>query len=164
MANGNSIIVSSFPQGNFREFKKKTGETIYPGMIVQEDISVALVGGRNTAKIYSRSADGEQPAGAFWVVTERLQAMCGATMTTAIPEGDSMLCYSPLPGDELNLVIANLAGTGDDHTKGEILMVDTGTGKMIATTGTPETESAVLKETITDPTSDTWAWCTWSGV
>ena len=68
-----------------------------------------------------------------------------------------------MAGEELNLLIENIAGTGDDHAIGEILMVNDCIGKLIATTGSPETEVAYLKETITDPTADTLAWCEWSG-
>jgi len=42
-------------------------------------------------------------------------------------------------------------------------MVDDGTGKLIATTGTPESEPFVLLETVTDPTADTLAWTMYSG-
>lgn len=163
MSRGNSIIITSEPMGYFEEFLTKSSETIYPGMILMVDVSVSLVNGRRTAKIYDRSVDGEHPAGPFIVVTERLQAMAGSPMTTAIPSGERILGYTPRAGDELNLLIANLSGTADDHAAGEILMVDDGTGKLIATTGTPETEVAVLYDTITDPTADQLGWCQWSG-
>ena len=42
-------------------------------------------------------------------------------------------------------------------------MVDDGTGLIIATTGSPETEVCLLLEAITDPTADTLAWTIWSG-
>jgi hypothetical protein len=160
---GNTTIVSTEPKGQYDEGYVKTGETHYPGMIVQKDFSVALRGGRHTFKIYDRAADGDQPAGAFWVVTDKVNRFQGKRMTDSIAAGERIEVYAPLSGDELNLLIANLAGTADDHSVGEILMVDDGTGKLIATTGSPETEVAVLKEAITDPVADTWAWCEWSG-
>lgn len=163
MARGNAIIVTSPYKGVLDEGFVKTGETHYPGMIVQRDASVALVGGRHTYKIYDRDADGDQPAGAFWVVTNLLGAMIGKAVTVAIAAGEKCMYYSPVAGEELNLLIKNLTGTGDDHALGEILAVDDGTGLLIATTGTPETEVAQLLEAITDPTADTLAWCQWSG-
>lgn len=161
MARGNRIIVSADPKGTFMEGIVAAGETPLPGMILQRDPTVALQGGRQTFKIYDRGADGDQPLGAFWVVTEdRLQ---GKTTADAYAAGSRIFVYSPIAGEELNLLLLNITGTGDDHTAGEILMVDDGTGKLIATTGTPETEVAVLLETVTDPATDTLAWCEWSG-
>lgn len=161
MARGNGIIVSSEPKGKFTEGIIKTGETPKPGTILQIDPTVSLVGGRHTYKIYAPGADGEQPLGAFWVLLEN--SLLGKTATDAYAAGDRCFLYSPLPGDELNLIVLNISGTADDHALGEKLMVDTGTGKLIATTGTPETEVAVLLEAITDPTADTLAWVQWSG-
>lgn len=160
---GKEIIVTTEPGGRFDEGFVNTGETFYPGMIVQRDPSQALQGGRHTYKIYDRAADGDQPQGAFWVVTNLLGALVGKTNTDSIVAGERFMAYSPLAGEELNLLVANIAGTADDHALGEILMVDDGTGKLVATTGTPETEVAQLLEDITDPTADTLAWCEWSG-
>lgn len=163
MAKGNEIIVTTEPKGVFAEGFVKTGETFYPGMIVQRDASEALIGGRHTYKTYDRAADGDQPQGAFWVVTNHLNALQGKTASDSIPAGERAMFYAPLPGDELNLLVENIAGTADDHALGEILMVNDGTGKLVATTGSPETEVAQLLEVITDPTADTLAWCEWSG-
>jgi hypothetical protein len=160
---GNEIIVTSEPMGMRDEGFVKTGETLYPGMIVQRDPTVALQGGRHTYKIYNRDADGDHPAGAWWVVTNELLAMVGKTCSDSYAAGERVSVYCPRPGEELNLLVENLSGTADDHTAGEILMVNDGTGKLIATTGSPETEVAQLQETITDPTADTLAFCGWSG-
>lgn len=161
MARGNGIIVTADPRGVFGEGVVAAGETFYPGMIVQRDPTVALAGGRPTYKIYNRDADGDQPLGSFWVV--RHDYLQGKTVSDSIAAGTRCFVYSPVAGEELNLLIENLAGTADDHTAGEILMVNDGTGKLIATTGSPETEVAALLETITDPTADTLAWCEWTG-
>ncbi len=164
MARGNCIIVNQIEQpGKHEEGFVATGETHYPGMIVQRDASVALKGGRHTYKLYDRAADGDQPQGAFWVVTEKLLTFKGQTVTDSYAAGDRCSLYSPANGDELNLLLLNIAGTADDHALGEILMVDDGTGKLIATTGSPETEVAQLLEAVTDPTTDTLAWCEWTG-
>lgn len=160
MARGNCIIVTADPKGQFEEGYVKTGETFYPGMIVQRDPSVALKGGRHTYKIYAPGTDGEHPRGSYWVVLE--DSRVGKTTSDSFAAGERCFLYSPRAGEELNLLVANLAGTGDDHALGEVLMVDTGTGKLIATTGTPESEVAQLLEAITDPTADTLAWCQWS--
>lgn len=162
MARGsNQIIVSSEPAGKFQEGFVKSGETFYPGMIVQKDPSVVLRQGRHTYKIYNRDADGDNPAGPHWVVLP--DYLRGGLVTDSFAAGERCFLYAPLPGDELNLLVKNIAGTGDDHAVGEILMVDDDTGKLVATTGSPEREVCQLLEAITDPTADTLAWVEWGG-
>jgi hypothetical protein len=159
MARGTEIIVSAEPRGKFDEGYVSTAE--YPGTIVEKDPSVALKGGRHTYKVYQPGTDGEHPRGAYWVLLH--DPLQGRTATSQYAAGDRCFVYAPLAGEELNLLVANLAGTADDHALGEMLIVDTGTGKLIATTGSPETEVAQLLEAITDPTADTLAWCQWTG-
>lgn len=162
MARGNCTIITANPKGQTEEGYVATGQTFFPGMIVQRDYSVALKGGRWTYTVYNRDADGDMPAGGWWVVTEKLNAMVGKPMSESYAAGARVEVYSPRNGEELNLLVENLAGTGDDHAIGEILIPNDGTGKLIATTGTPEVEVAVLQEAITDPTADTQAFCVWN--
>lgn len=163
MARGNETIVTANPRGVFEEGYVKAAQTFTPGMVVLRDASVALLNGKHTYKIYDEGADGEQPSGAFWVVTNLLNAMVGKTLSDTYAAGTRVSVYSPVAGEELNLLLADIAGTGDDHPLGQKLIVDTGTGKLIATTGSPETEVAQLLEVVTDPVADTPAWCQWSG-
>ena len=162
MARGNCILINGTdPKGRMVEGIIATGETPKPGTILQMDPTVALAGGVHTFKLYNRDADGNNPAGPHYVLLE--DSYQGTDATTAYAAGARCRLYPPLPGDELNLLVANIAGTADDHSLGEILMVDDGTGKLIATTGSPEKEVAMLLEAITDPTADTLAWCVWAG-
>lgn len=160
MARGNCIIVTADPKGQFDEGYIASGETPKPGTILMRDPTVALVGGRFTYKIYNRDADGNLPAGSYWVLRENY--LLGKPVTSAYAAGDRCFVYSPRAGEELNLIVADVSGTLD-HALGDILMVDDGTGKLIATTGSPESEVAQLLEAINDPTADTLAWCQWSG-
>jgi hypothetical protein len=155
MARGNCIVVSSNPLGHFEGGYIATAEK--PGTFVQMDATVALKAGRHTWKVYQPGADGENPLGPVGILTEdRLQ---GKTATDAYAAGAFVpTIYIPQPGDELNALVANLAGTADDHALGEKMMIDHGTGKLVATTGSPENEHCVLLEAITDPTADTLAW------
>lgn len=161
MSRGNSIIVSAHPKGRFVEGIIGAGITPKPGTILQLDISEDLQGGRHVLELYNADADGGRPKGPFIVLLE--DSLQGKTVSDAYAAGERCRGYIPLPGDELNLLIADINGTADDHTKGEMLIVDDTTGKLIATTGDPETEVAMLLETITDPTADTLAWCQWTG-
>ncbi len=161
MARGNEIVVTADPKGQFVEGIIGAGLTPKPGTIMQLQPATALVGGRHTWELYNADAVGGRPKGP-WIVlmNDYLQ---GKTPSDAYTAGARAFGYIPLPGDELNLLVANIAGTADDHTKGEMLIVDDTTGLLIATTGSPETEVAMLLETITDPTADTLAWCQWTG-
>jgi hypothetical protein len=164
MARGNEIIVSAEPNGRFLEGVIANGQTLYPGTIMQIDPSVAMVGGRHTWTAYSRDADGNRPKGPYAVLLPDSNTGQAATTAYAASTGATRcFLYCPLPGDELNLLHENVAGTGDDVALGDILIVDSGTGKMKVTASTPESECAVALESRTDPTSDALIHCMWSG-
>ncbi len=160
MARGSTIIIT--PARHFEvEGIIAAAETPKPGQIMQIQIATALIGGRWTWEIYNQAADGSRPAGPFILLKEdRLQ---GRDQTTAYAAGDRAFGAIMLPGCEFNGLLLNISGTADDHTKGEVLVVDDTTGKFIATASTPETEVAMLLETVTDPVADTLAWMIWSG-
>lgn len=158
---GNEIIVSANPRGVFMEGYIATGETPKPGTILQRDPTIALRGGRHTYSIYNADADGGRPKGAIYILLpDHLQGLT-ADMTYAA--GDRCFLYTPVAGEEFNLLLANISGTADDHAAGEIMIIDDTTGKLIATTGTPETESFQLLESVTDPTADQLVWCAYTG-
>jgi hypothetical protein len=85
----------------------------------------------------------------------------GKTATDAYAAGERAFGYIPLPGDELNLLIANVGGTAT-ITKGTVLMPDDTTGKWIASTN-QEIEPAMLLEDVVDVAADVLAWCIWTG-
>lgn len=159
MARGNRIVVSADPKGRFTE--GVCSGTPKPGTIMQVDPTVALVSGRHTYKVYQPGADGEQPVGAFYVALE--DAYQGKGPTDAYASGDRIFLYAPADGDELNLLFGNAAGTADDIALGDKMIADTGTGKIVKTTGTPETEVAVALEAIVDPAADQLLWVVWTG-
>ena len=161
MAQGNKIIVTASPKGYIFGGIIVTGETPKPGTIMQIDPTVARTGNRWQVKAYNRDADGDRPAGPFCVLLEDNKQ--GKRATDAYAAGDYCELYCPLPGDELNLLFFNQSGTADDITKGDLLIVDDGTGKVFKTTGTVETEPAMALEAITDPTADQLLWVVWSG-
>lgn len=160
MARGSNIIVSADPGGKFTEGIIAAGQTPKPGVVMQKVHATALVGGRHTYTPFT-SADGVRPLSAIWVLLpDRLQ---GKTATDAYAAGDRCFLYSPLPGEELNMILQDVSGTADDHTAGEQLIVDSTTGKLLATTGSPECEPFTLLETVTDPVADTLAWVEYTG-
>lgn len=157
MARGNEIIVSANPRGVFDE-GYVTG-ALKPGTIVQKDPTVALKGGRHTYVVYDRAADGDRPAGALYVLLN--DSLQGRPPTTAYTTGDRCFVYAPLAGEELN-VLAKYGDVSDTHTKGEVGIVDDGTGKYIATASTPQTGPFQLLETVT-LTADALVWVGYTG-
>lgn len=153
-----SVIVASVePRGRFIE--GIISGTPKPGTVMQISAGVEPVNGRLTYAVYDKSADGAR--GQIAVLCEdRLQ---GKSVSDAYVSGTRGLLYFPLPGDELNMLLADVSGTADDHAIGDALMVDDGTGKLVAVTGTIESEPFVLLETVTDPTADTLALCQYTG-
>lgn len=158
MARGNEIVVSAEPKGRYEE-GTLTG-VMKPGTVVQIDVSEGIdANGRFTWEPYTPGTDGNQRMIAVLVN----DYLAGKLATDAYADGDHGLVYIPLPGEQLNMLLQDVAGTADDHTFGELLIVDNSTGKLIATTGTPESEPFMLLETITDPTADTLAHCIFTG-
>ena len=162
MARGNEIIVSNNPRGVFSEGTLKTGITPVPGTIMQIDVSAGIdANGRFTYELYDADADGGRPIGPLYVLLPDVNR--GKTATEAYADSDHCFLYTPYAGEELNCLVSNLAGTADDHAVGEMLIVDKGTGELIATTGTPESEPFMLLEVITDPIVDTLAHVIYTG-
>lgn len=162
MARGSEIVVSSPPRGVHIEGYVKAGvTTLKPGMAMEVDYTIALIGDRWTFKLYTADADGGRPKGPL--VIANIDHLQGKTATDTYAAGARVFGWIPAIGEEMNVVVADIAGTGDDHAIGEMLIPDSGTGKFVATTGTPETEPFCLLETITDPTVDTLAWAWYTG-
>ena len=161
MARGNEIIVSANPRGRFIEGKLATGITPKPGTILQIQATAIDTNGRFTFELFNADADGGRPKGPLCILD--IDWGQGKTASDAYADSASVRCYVPIPGEEFNLLIANLSGTADDHAIGEMLIIDDTTGFLIATTGSPETEPFQLLETITDPTVDTLAHVIYTG-
>ena len=161
MAKGNRIIIT--PDRGYKvEGIIAAGETPSPGTILQIDPTVAVQGNRHTWKIYDRGADGDRPAGPYIVLCEDM--LQGKTTSDAYAAGARAFGFVPLPGCELNLLFKNVSGTADDVVAGDMFIVDDGTGKVIVTTGSPESEPAMALEAVTDPTADTLVWSIWGHV
>lgn len=145
------IIVSSNPQGKFDE-GKISGSGLKPGQAVQIKASSGIGDdGRFTWEAYNRDADGDR---GHWYVLLPDRFNGDRLHTTEYTDGDRVWVYRPIAGEELNMLKGDVSGTADDFAVGDYLMLDDGTGKLVLTTGTPETESFLCLEAITDPTAD----------
>lgn len=160
MARGNRIILTP-DRGIPVEGIINAGETPKPGTVYQIDATQAMQGGRHVWKQFTRDADGDRPKGPLIVLTEDI--LQGKTTTDAYGAGDRAFGFIPFAGCELNLLFKNVAGTADDVVAGDLFIVDTGTGKVIVTTGTVESEPAMALEALTDPTADALVWSIWTG-
>ena len=167
MAKGNKIIVSAEPKGRFLE--GYISGTPKPGTVVELKWTTAIKGGRwtweaavttaATGANHGMAANGDRLPITILVNDE----LRGKLITDAYVDGDRCFLYQPAIGEEVNVLVANLAGTADDHTIGEKMMVEDGTGKMLVSVGAIEAEPFVLLENITDPVADTLAWAYFTG-
>lgn len=158
MAKGNGIIVSPEPRGIFWE--GTISGTPKPGTIMQIQAGTdADDNGRFTFEVYNVAADGNQRP-MFVLLPDWGQ---GKLATDAYVTGSHGYLYVPVAGEELNMLVANIAGTGDDFDVGSLFMVDDGTGKLIITTGSPESEPFMCLEDVAALTADTLVWCLFTG-
>lgn len=154
---GSEIIVTSNPRGVFLE--GIINGALYPGTMVQIDVSEALVGGRFTYEAYAPGTDGERRTVMILLPDDQ----AGKLATEALTSGQRCKIYCPLPGEEMNIRFGDTSGTADDIAVGDHLIPDTGTGEFIKTTGSPESEPFVALEALTDPTEDQLLWAMATG-
>lgn len=160
MSTKDRIIISDDPKGVFRE--GIINGTPKPGTVMQIKNAVEPISGAYQFEVYNRDADGNRPKGPLWVLLEDYGN--GRTIDDAYVDGDRCRCYCPAPGEVLNMLIANIAGTGDTFAIGDILMVDDGTGKLIAEGGGPESHPFMMGETVgTALTADDHKECFYAG-
>jgi hypothetical protein len=152
MPKGSGIIVTSNPQG--KQLEGFVSGTPKPGTMMQIQVGTALVGGRFTWEAYAPGADGEQRLVAILLPNDEE----GQLATTAFVSGTRCKLYVPCAGEEMNILFGDTAGTGDDIAVGDMLIADTGTGKFIKTTGSPESEPFQALEALSDPTADQLLW------
>jgi len=147
---GNRIVVSAEPRGVWLDVI--VADALKPGVMVQIK-NTAPVSGVFSVETFAPGTDGKRRTP--MILTEDFGQ--GGTYNTTYTAGSRGKVYIPLPGELVNVRLADVSGTGDDHAIGERLIADTGTGKFLATTGSPESEPFQLLETVTDPTTDTLA-------
>lgn len=158
MSSHNAIILSSEPRGNIIE--GVIVGTPKPGTLMQLQAGVEPDGGgRHSWVPYAPGTDGNRRPIAV-LLPDNLQ---GGLITDAYVTGTRGKLYFPIPGDELNMLVANISGTSDAFAIGDLLIADTGTGKLIATTGSPESEPFQVMETVAALTADAHVHCMYTG-
>lgn len=158
MSKGNTILIDLEPRGVFREGYVEG--VVYPGQLVKVKPGVSIDGtGRHTWVPYDEGADGDRTT--IWVVLEN--KLEGKLFTDPYATGDRIRVYSPISGEHLNIIIHNVTGTADDIAVGDKMIAVDGTGHVIVTTGSPESEPFIAMEAITDPTADQLLWVEYTG-
>lgn len=159
---GTEIVVSAYPRGIRRE--GILVGALKPGTIVQIDVSAGVdANGNFTYEAYNADVDGGRPKGPLFILlNDNLQSK---DVTDAYTSGDRCFVYTPIEGEEFNLLVMDdTGGTDDTHTAGEMLTPDDGTGKLIASNGTSEIEPFMLLEDIDAPVAaDTLAHVIYTG-
>lgn len=169
MARGNEIVVTADPKGHFEEVI--VSGTPKPGTVMEFKHGTALSGdgkwtfepaGTTAASgVQGMSGDGVRLPIA--VLTNLIGAERGLTNDDARTSGTREMLYFPVPGEELNMIIENQSGTADDFAIGDKLIVDDGTGKLLISAGSVESEPFICLETLTDLTADNLTWVKYTG-
>jgi hypothetical protein len=174
MARGNGIIAGAEPLGRYEECTVLG--TPKPGIVMTMSIATALVGGRwayepagttaNNSTYTDMSANGlHGPIAVLLCSIDHAACPPYKDATTAYATGERGCVYWPLNGDELNMILRDISGTGanQDFTPGYKLMVDDGTGKLLASTGSGVHEPFICLETKTDLAADYLSWVKYIG-
>lgn len=155
MAKGNRIIVASNPRGLFEE--GIISGTPKPGTCMEKTAATAPVSGRFTYRAVTR-ADGA--IGSICVLLE--DRMQGKLATDAYVSGTRGFLYYPVAGEDLNMLVGDVAGTADDVAIGDLFGVTQTTGKLKANNSFASAPFQA-NEVITDPTADYLLWVTFLG-
>lgn len=146
-----------------------SGQTPYPG-VVMEMISTAPVAnnlftwtpyGVTAASGGSFvTADGDRKLIAILLEKEDENYI----YSRAYAAGELCRLYIPQAGEEFNMLLQNQSGTGDTFTVGQELMVDDGTGKLLACDSDAEAHPFHIMEAVsTALTADAWNWVMFRG-
>ena len=175
-ARGNVIIITAEPKGYAEEII--VSGTPKPGTVMGLKGSVAEVGGRRTFEpagttaansTYSgMAADGNRiPIAVLLCSSDPWGAAVNPFIgpTDAFADGDRAAVYYPAMGEELNMLIKDETGTGadQDFSVGDKLIVDDGTGKLLRSSGSPESEPFIILAELTDVAADVLAPCQYTG-
>ena len=148
MAKGRKIIVTPESQLRGRFIEGVLEEIVSPGNLLQFKAATEPDGtGRYTFEEFDGAADGERSV----TIVALENKLAGKTASDAYAAGDRVFAYIPAIGDELNVMVQASSGAVAIGTK---YIKDDGTGTLIITTGTPESEPFIALETASDPASD----------
>jgi hypothetical protein len=152
---GQQIVISAIPQGKFLE--GTITDTSYPGMAMEVVPATTPIGGRFSYRHASRAAGTKGPV--FILLEDDNQ---GGISTQQYQAGKRCRLYAPVMGEDLNLCLGEVSGTGTQHvTQGDLLEVDTDGRWMENSSGA--SAPFQVNETLTNQTFGSLVWCTYLG-
>lgn len=154
MAKGSLILING-SEGKGRFVSGIISGTPKPGTQMQIKAGTEPVNGLFTFEPCSTAGDNAPAA----ILLEDENQGCPATL--AYVTGSVGRLYYPISGDELNLLFANIAGTGDTFAIGAKVCVNNA-GKFVATTGTPQRNHTVEETVSTALAADGLVACRWN--
>jgi hypothetical protein len=152
MSRGNLIVVNGDPRG--RRIGGVIDDTSAPGTIMQINAGVAMTGGRHHWIAAAPGTDGKEVLKAVLLEDIKL----GRTMTTAYAIGEHITLYHMLPGDEVNLLWGEVAGTGNTCAIGDRFIVDAESGLIVPESGSPQETFCIALEALTQQAGGTLLW------
>ena len=153
---GTKVLCEERPKGKFEEgFISGTPK---PGTVMQVKAATEPIGNRFTWEVFNQAADGTLAVIAVLLEKEHE----GGIATDAYVTGDWGYLYFPIPGEELNMLVANIAGTGDSFAIADRMMVDDTTGKLVADSSGASVPFIIM-ETSAALTADTHLRCKYTG-
>lgn len=154
---GTEIIVSSDPKGVF-------GECIISGTpkpgVLMEMTTAALISGRPTMQVAQRASGAKGPV--CILLPDRLQ---GQLHSTAYVTGARGFVYWPVAGEDLNLLLGDVAGTGcvEDTAVADLFGVETLTGKILANSAFGSAPFQAMEARHGFITADSWLFVKYIG-
>lgn len=149
----NTIVAESEPKGKF--YEGIISGTPLPGTAMQIQAGTLDKSGTYTWEALN------QNAGAGATTDPRLCAiLCeddlqGGVVSQAYVSGRRGKIYCPLPGELVNILVADVAGTGDTHTVGDRVVATLGTGKFATQATSANLAQFTLLESTAALTADT---------
>jgi hypothetical protein len=131
---GNNVVLTPKPLGRYWD-----GVANQSGMYPGTGLSVVPSGGIDAGKRLTWGPWSQSTGAQGLIAIGDFNGNEGFPYNVAYPSGKRFPIYIPVCGDELNMLLAELAGTTGDPaiTLGEILILQTGTGMLVpAATGT----------------------------
>jgi len=154
------IVLSAHPQGKFLEgivASTVTANTLFPGSIMQlvpPGAGFAFQEGR-FAWAGANLASAGLPTLIACLQEDDQQ---GFTTGTAYVAGTRMKMYVPIEGEEMNLLYGTSAGTSNNLTPGQLLMVQATGPALVNFTASPAIATFMSYDTLTSVAADTLAW------
>jgi hypothetical protein len=147
-----TIVLTAHPQGKFLE--GVVSGTPLPGTIMQ------IVGGTAQQEERFTWQSANLAASGNWLMQAVLREddNQGGTASTAYVSGTRCEMYVPISGEEMNCLYGLGSGTSNSLTPGTNLMVSSGQGILITSTGSPQQIAWMSYDTLTSVAADTLAW------